>query len=133
MYFWFHKTKEIMNKYALFFIVLSSSFCFAQKVAIKSRFNSNSENSLDITANYFETKNPSLYNYSIENPYSIYNPKPGFYATNATSIFFYSFKNTANLLGNEMKNIEKEPIFPEFKQESLGEKIISAFITSILE
>ena len=121
-----------MNKYALFSIILSSSFCFAQNVDFKSKFNSNIENSLDITANYFGTKNPSLYNYSIESPYSIYNPKPGFYATNTTSIFFYSFKNTANLLRNEMKNVEKEPIFPEFKQESLGEKIISAFITSIL-
>ena len=122
-----------MNKYALFFIILSSSFCFAQKADFKSRFYSSSENSLDVAAHYFETKKPSSYNYSIESSYSIYNPKPGFYATNTASKHFYSFKNTANLLSNEMKNMEKEPIFPDIKKESLGEKIISAFITSILE
>ena len=122
-----------MNKYVLFFIILSSSFCFAQKVDFKSRFDGSSESSLDVTVNYFETKKPSLCNYSIESQHSIYNPKPGFYATNTASRHFYSFTNTAKLLGNEMKNMEKAPIFPDIKKESLGEQILSSILTSILE
>jgi hypothetical protein len=122
-----------MHKYYLLFIILSSSFCFAQKVTFKSRFSSNNESYLNENANYFETKKVSVNSYSQESQYSIYNPKPGFNATKIVSKHFYSFTNTANLLVNEMKKIEKEPIFPEFEQESLGEKIISTFITSILE
>ena len=122
-----------MNKYALFFIIVSSSCSFAQKANFKSGFYSANESSLNVTANYFKTKSASLYSYSREIQYSIYNPKPGLCATKIASEHFYPFQNTANLLGNEMKNREKEPIFPDSKEESLGEKIISAFITSILE
>ncbi|WP_326937760.1 hypothetical protein [Flavobacterium sp. PL11] len=122
-----------MNKYHLLFIILSSSFCFAQKTDFKFGFSNSNESYLNEKANYFETKKVSVNSYSQESQYSIYNPKPGFNATKTASKHFYSFTNTANLLENEMKNIKKEPIFPEYKQESLGEKIISTFITSILE
>ena len=127
------RNEEIMKKYALFFILLSSSFGFAQKASFTSGFYSSNESTLDVNLNYFKTKSASWNNYKLEIQYSIYNPKPGLCATKTASEHFYSFKNTAILLGNEIKNTEKKPIFPDSRQESLGDKIISTFITSILE
>ena len=122
-----------MNKLYLVLVLLISSLCVAQNNNSVSNFFVFKTNNLDLKANYFENKTLSNRLIQEEKRYSIYNPKPGFKAIEIISQNYYSFANTNNLLGKEMKNIEKEPIFPEVKKESLADKIVSAFLTSVLE
>jgi hypothetical protein len=42
-------------------------------------------------------------------------------------------ENTNRLLGNEMKNLENEKIYPEVKKVTLGEAIFSGIIDSLFD
>jgi hypothetical protein len=46
---------------------------------------------------------------------------------------YYSFANTTRLLSYEMKNIEKEPIFPDVKKVTLGEAVFSKVLDAIFD
>jgi hypothetical protein len=122
-----------MNKVYLLFIVLGSSILYSQNTNFslnKARFE---DDSLKLRKSFFEKKTFSFDYKKQEKSFSIYNPKPGLNTFNIVSRNYYSMENTNRLLGNEMRNLEKAPIFPEVNKVTLGEAIFSGIIDSIFD
>jgi hypothetical protein len=120
-----------MSKVYFLFIFLGSSIAYAQSTTFPLNVFKFEDDSLKLNSDYFENKTFSFDFIKQEKPFSIYNPIPGINTINSVS--YYSLKNTSRLLSNEMKNLEKEPIFPEVKKESLGETIFYGVIDSIFD
>ncbi|MEZ7497686.1 hypothetical protein QO200_02925 [Flavobacterium sp. Arc3] len=122
-----------MKKIYFLFLFISASVLYSQNT--NSSFNAVKfkADSLDLNFNHFEANKISFDFSKLESPFSLYNPMPGLNAFNINSRNYYSMDNTNRLLGNEMKNYKKDPIFPEVKKETLGEAIFSGIIDSIFD
>lgn len=118
----------------LFFLtlVLSSSVACAQNSKFQLDKNEFRNDSIVLNGPFFKI-NKFSYDFSkLDKPFSIYNPHPGFNSMVA-SRSYYSFANTTRLLSYEMKNIEKEPIFPDVKKVTLGEAVFSQVLDAIFD
>jgi hypothetical protein len=122
-----------MNKVFLFFIFLCSSILYSQNTNSSLNKVKFEDDSLKLSTIFFENKTFSFDYKKQEKTFSIYNPKPGLNTFNIVSRNYYSMENTNRLLGNEMKNLEKETIYPEVKKVTLGEAIFSGIIDSLFD
>ena len=121
--------------YKIYFLVLfvSSSLLYSQNTKFTAEKVKFDDDSLKLSTDFFENK---TFSFDYENQvksYSIYNPKPGLNTFKVVSQNYYSLENTNRLLGNEMKNLEKEPIYPEVKKRTVGEAVFSGIIDSIFD
>jgi hypothetical protein len=122
-----------MNKIYFLFLFIITGVSYSQKTDSSLNRVKFEDDSLDLNFSHFEANKISFNFSKLETPFSLYNPMPGLNVFNINSRNYYSMDNTKRLLGNEMKNIKKDPVFPEVKKETLGEAIFSRIIDSVFD
>jgi hypothetical protein len=122
-----------MNKVGIFFLFMSSSILFSQSTKSSLQTVKFEDDSLHLNFSPFKV-NALTYDFSKrETPFSLYNPMPGLNAFKINSRYYYAMDNTSRLLGIEMKDYEKEPIFPDEKKTTLCEAVFSQVMNSLFE
>jgi hypothetical protein len=122
-----------MNKIYLVFLFISSSVLYSQNIKPSLHAVKFEDDSLHINFTHFQAKKITFDFSKPETPYSLYNPMPGLNAFKINSRHYYSMDNTNRLLGIEIKTYEKEPIFPDVKEISLGEALFLQVMNSIFD
>lgn len=122
-----------MNKIYFLLLFSSTSVLYSQNTNYSLNSVKFKDDSLHLNFTHFQA-NKITYDFSKpEASYSLYNPMPGFNAFKINSKHYYSMDNTNRLLGIEIKTYEKEPIFPDVKEISLGEALFLQVMNSIFD
>jgi hypothetical protein len=122
-----------MNKVGVLFLFMSSSVLFSQSTKSPLQTVKFEDTSLDFNFSPFKV-NGLTYDFSKRNtPFSLYHPMPGLNVMRLNSRYYYSMDNTSRLLGIEMKEYEKEPIFPDVKKITLGEAVFLQVMNSLFD
>lgn len=122
-----------MHKIYFLLLFVSSSLLYSQSNTFYKDKANFADDSLTISSSIFKDRLLSFDYKEQSKAYSIYNPKPGLNSFKIVPQNYYSLENTNRLLGNEMKNVEKEPIYPEMKKQTFGEAVFSGIIDSIFD
>ncbi|MDG2433912.1 hypothetical protein [Flavobacterium sp.] len=122
-----------MNKVGVLFLFMSSSVLFSQSAKSPLQTVKFEDTSLDLNFSPFKV-NGLTYDFSKrDTPFSLYHPMPGLNVMSLNSRYYYSMDNTSRLLGIEMKEYEKEPIFPDVKKTTLGEAVFFQVMNSLFD
>lgn len=122
-----------MNKVGVLFLFMCSSVLFSQSTKSSLHTVKFEDDSIHLNFSPFKV-NAMTYDFSKrDTPFSLYHPMPGLNVFKLNSNYHYSMDNTSRLLGKEMKNYEKEPIFPEVKKTTLGEAVFLQVMNSLFD